>query len=180
MNAENRINFIYGNITKIKVDAIVNAANPGLLGGGGVDGAIHKAAGPQLLDQCKKLNGCLSGEAKITDGFNLPAKYIIHTVGPVWSGGNNKEEQILASCYRNSLNLAEKHGIKTIAFPAISTGIYGFPFESACIIALKTILQFLNFNKNPHTVTLVCFSENDYKTYHKILNETVQKNSINE
>src|SRR5438105_451757 len=134
-----RIEIAQGDITKLKVDAIVNAANETLLGGGGVDGAIHRAAGPELLDECRGLDGCATGEAKITKGYKLPAKYVIHTVGPVWHGGKHKEDDLLASCYRSSLALAAQHSIRTIAFPAISTGAYRFPIERAARIALAEI-----------------------------------------
>jgi len=139
-----KIELIKTDITKLKVDAVVNAANKSLLGGGGVDGAIHRAAGPGLLDECKKLNGCETGQAKITKGYNLPAKFVIHTVGPVWSGGKRNEPELLASCYRTSLKLARENRIKTIAFPAISCGVYHFPKKEAAKIALREIEIFLN------------------------------------
>ncbi len=163
-----RIEIIQGDITKLKVDAIVNAANSSLLGGGGVDGAIHRAAGPELLEECKTLNGCATGEAKITKGYNLPAEYIIHTVGPVWNGGRNKEDDLLTLCYRNSLKLAKENGIKTIAFPSISTGAYRFPLIRATRIAIKTTMEFLEKYEEIENVTFVCFSEGDYETYLQI------------
>lgn len=168
------VEIIQGDITKQKVDAIVNAANKSLLGGGGVDGAIHKVAGPQLLEECKKLGGCQTGEAKITKGYNLPAKWVIHTVGPVWKDGNHGEDELLARCYDNSLKLAEQYNIKSIAFPAISTGAYGFPVERASRIAIQQIITFLKSNTTIEKVILVCFSEKDYNVYQKILPELTE------
>jgi O-acetyl-ADP-ribose deacetylase (regulator of RNase III) len=160
-----------GDITKLKVDAIVNAANTSLLGGGGVDGAIHRAAGPELLEFNRKLGGCQTGEAKISPGFRLPAKFIIHTVGPVWSGGKNNEEILLANCYRNSLKLAVENGIRTIAFPAISTGVYRFPLERATKIAVNEVKKFLKKNESIEKVIFVCFDEEAFRIYKKILEE---------
>lgn len=137
------IQVLKGDITKLKVDAIVNAANTSLLGGGGVDGAIHRAAGKELVEECRTLNGCKTGQSKITKGYNLPAKYVIHTVGPVWHGGNKKERELLKSCYETALNLAKENGIKTLAFPSISSGIYHFPLEEACKIATDAVSEFI-------------------------------------
>lgn len=159
------LQIVQGDITKLSVDAIVNAANSSLLGGGGVDGAIHRAAGPGLLAECRTLGGCPTGEAKITGGYNLPARYVIHTVGPVWQGGKQQEDQLLASCYRNSLALAEQHGIKSIAFPSISTGVYGFPIQRASRIALREIKLFLARQPVVETVIAVCFSQPDTNEY---------------
>ena len=156
-------------ITTMKVDAIVNAANSRLLGGGGVDGAIHRAAGPQLLEECKTLNGCQTGFAKITKGYNLPAKYVIHTVGPVWRGGENNEAELLKSCYQTSLNLVADKGCRSIAFPNISTGIYGFPKKSAAEIAIQSVNDFLTGNKLPEKVYFVCFDEENYKIYSELM-----------
>ena len=146
-------------ITKLRVDAIVNAANNALLGGGGVDGAIHRAAGPELLQECRGLGGCETGEAKITRGYNLPAKWVIHTVGPVWHGGGQGEDELLARCYQNSLELASQYPIRTIAFPAISAGVYGFPMERAARIAVAEVQSYLQEDPNLEQVILVCFSD---------------------
>ena len=164
-----RIELIEGDITALKVDAIVNAANSSLMGGGGVDGAIHRAAGPGLLAECKTLGGCPTGEARITKGYNLPAKYVIHTVGPVWRGGNFNEDDLLAGCYTNSLQLSEKYNIKTIAFPSISTGVYSFPFERASKIAVNTIQEFLGRNESMDKVILVCFGIGAFNTMKQLL-----------
>ncbi len=168
---DKRIKIHLGDITKLKVDAIVNAANNSLLGGGGVDGAIHRTAGPKLLEECKTLNGCATGDAKITKGYNLPAKHVIHTVGPVWHGGNYNEDELLRSCYRKSLELAVKNNIRTIAFPSISTGVYGFPIERASKIAVNTVKDFLKSDDFLKEVTFVCFSNSDYAVYKNLLEE---------
>lgn len=160
-----RFEVIKGDITKLDVDAVVNAANSSLLGGGGVDGAIHRAAGLELLNECRKLNGCKTGEAKITQGYKLPAKWIIHTVGPIWRGGSNEEDMLLARCYRNSLELAVKTGIKTIAFPSISTGAYRFPLDRAAKIAVSEIEKFLEEDTSLEKVIMVCFDEVTYNAY---------------
>lgn len=162
-----RIEIFLGDITKLNVDAIVNAANTSLLGGGGVDGAIHRAAGPQLLEYNKKLGGCKTGEAKISPGFNLPAKYIIHTVGPVWNGGKHNEAELLANCYRNSLRVAVENDIKTIAFPSISTGAYGFPLKAAVKIVFTEVISFLKKNSSIERVIFVCFEKNTFELYNK-------------
>lgn len=169
----NRIAVIQGDITQQKVDAIVNAANNSLLGGGGVDGAIHKAAGPELLKECRKLNGCATGEAKITKGYNLPARWVIHTVGPIWYGGSHSEDESLASCYRSCLAIAQQQQdqIKTIAFSAISTGVYGFPVERAARIAATEIQHFLETNNSLEQVILVCFSKSSYDSYLSAVNQ---------
>ena len=153
-----RIQIVSTDISQLKVDAIVNAANNRLLGGGGVDGAIHRAAGHKLLDECRSLNGCPTGDAKITGGYNLPAKFVIHTVGPIWKGDSNKERSLLASCYRQSLQCGVDNGVKTIAFSAISCGSYGFPLAEACNIAINEVSDFLNENKAITTVYFSCFS----------------------
>jgi len=168
---DSRISVIKGDITKLDVDAIVNAANKSLLGGGGVDGAIHRAAGPKLLEECKTLGGCLTGEAKITRGYNLKAKYVIHTVGPVYSG-RPSDSRLLADCYSNSLLLAEKNRIESIAFPAISCGVYGYPIQEACKIAIDTTMNFLRKNEAVQKVIFVLFSSTDldiYTTYLKTI-----------
>jgi len=157
-----RLEIVQADITRLTVDAIVNAANSSLLGGGGVDGAIHRAAGPGLLEECRKLGGCRTGEAKLTKGYNLPARFVIHTVGPIWGGGGRGEEELLASCYRSSLTLAQQHGLKTIAFPAISTGAYGFPIERAARIAVQEVRRFLRHDATLEKVILVCYDRQAY------------------
>ena len=165
-----KIEILNTDITTLKVDAIVNAANNSLTGGGGVDGAIHRAAGPRLREYCITLKGCETGHAKITPGFDLPAKFVIHAVGPVWNNGTESEETLLAMCYQNSLQLAVENEVKTIAFPCISTGAYRFPFDKAAGIALKTIDDFLNKNISIEKVYLVVFGENDLRNYERIFN----------
>ncbi len=159
VQSSDRIKVIEGDIVKLEVDAVVNAANSTLLGGGGVDGAIHRAAGPGLLEECRTLNGCPTGKAKITKGYLLPVKWVIHTVGPIWRGGREEEENLLASCYRESLEIAREYSVKTIAFPAISTGTYSFPSERAAEIAVSEIRNFIQGNDLPETIFLVCFNE---------------------
>lgn len=165
------IQLMQGDITRQQVDAIVNAANNSLLGGGGVDGAIHRAAGPQLLEETRTLNGCPTGEAKMSGGYNLPAHWVIHTVGPVWHGGNQQEDELLANCYRNSLALAADRDVRSIAFPSISTGAYGFPIERAARIALAETQAFLQQHALPEQVRFVCFSAQDYQVYQAALAE---------
>lgn len=157
---------LFGDITSLDCDAIVNAANSSLLGGGGVDGAIHRAAGPNLVAECRLLGGCKTGQAKITQAYQLPSKRIIHTVGPVWRGGSHGEPEALASCYRNSLRLCEEHGLKSVAFPCISTGIYGYPKEQAAAIAINTCRQFAHSGLN---ITFCCFEQEDVKIYEELL-----------
>ncbi len=166
-----RIEIIEGDITTFQADAIVNAANRSLLGGRGVDGAIHRAAGPKLLEECKTLKGCNTGEAKITKGYNLPAKYVIHTVGPVWNGGSQNEEDLLIRCYQNSLKTAVENNISTIAFPSISTGVYGYPMEQAAEAAIRTISYFLQTNLSVKKVFLVCFGQQAYTIHRKKFEE---------
>jgi O-acetyl-ADP-ribose deacetylase (regulator of RNase III) len=166
------IHAILGDITKLDSDAIVNAANNTLLGGGGVDGAIHRAAGPALLLECARLGGCLTGEAKITQGYNLPARFVIHTVGPVWRGGSHGEPDLLSSCYRNSLEIADQNNLRTIAFPCISTGAYGYPAREAAVIAVNEVKR---YSTNPGSICQVvfcCFSERDHQIYLDLLHST--------
>jgi O-acetyl-ADP-ribose deacetylase len=164
-----RIRLTRGDITELPVDAVVNAANPTLLGGGGVDGAIHRAAGPELLAECRTLGGCLPGQAKITRGYRLPAAWVIHTVGPIWRGGTEGEDETLASCYRAALTLAAERRLATMAFPAISCGVYGFPVPRACSIAVREIAAFLAGSPHPARVDLVCLDPEVYEEYRKIL-----------
>ena len=163
------IEIIQGDITKQHVDAIVNAANKSLLGGGGVDGAIHRAAGPELLQECRTLNGCETGRAKITKGYHLPAEYVIHTPGPVWHGGAHDEERLLASCYASCLELASEYGCKTVDFPSISTGVYRFPLEKASVIAISTMKAYLEKHPEIERVRMVCFDEKTKSYYDKAL-----------
>jgi O-acetyl-ADP-ribose deacetylase (regulator of RNase III) len=162
------IELINGDITKVAADAIVNAANESLLGGGGVDGAIHNAAGPELLKECKTLGGCETGKAKITKGYNLPAKFVIHTVGPVWEDGKHNEAELLRDCYLNTLVLAEQNGIENIAFPSISTGVYGFPKEQAAEIAVRTVRQYIDSSKI-EKIVFVAFDDETYEIYRRLL-----------
>ncbi len=165
------LSVVKGDLTKMHVDAIVNAANESLLGGGGVDGAIHRAAGPELLAECRTLNGCKTGEAKITKGYKLPARHVIHTVGPVWHGGNSNEETLLYKAYYNSLQLAMQHHIATIAFPNISTGVYHFPKQLAAETALKAVEDFCTNHPDPiKEITFVCFDDENYNIYHDLIN----------
>lgn len=166
----NRIEVLKADITTLNLDTIVNAANSSLLGGGGVDGAIHRAAGPQLLEECRALRGCPTGQARITLGYKLPAKYVIHTVGPVWNGGGQGEAKLLALCYRSSLRLAVENSVKTIAFPAISCGIYGYPVEEACTIAVRETSGFLAREESIEKVIFACFGEDVYQAYARAMN----------
>ena len=165
-----KIELALGDITKLKVDAIVNAANTTLLGGGGVDGAIHRAAGPELLEECRRIGGCPTGEARITKAYRLPAKHVIHTVGPVWSGEKRNEEELLRNCYDNSMKLADENGIKTIAFPSISTGAYGFPIERAVPIVIQVVRENLEKMNRIQKVIFVCFIQSDFEVYEKSFN----------
>ena len=164
---EKKVHIIEADLTKLEVDAIVNAANNSLLGGGGVDGAIHRAAGPELLAETRTIGGCPTGEARVSKGYRLPAKWVIHTVGPIWRGGQKNEDNLLADCYRNSLKAAHELGLKSIAFPSISTGAYGFPLERATKIALKETRKFLEIHESPE-VTFVCFGEKAFRTYQEV------------
>ena len=169
MSVKERIELIEGDITKLDVDAIVNAANSSLLGGGGVDGAIHYAAGPQLVEECTKLGGCPTGEAKLTKGYRLPARHVIHTVGPIWRGGSNGEPEKLANCYRNSMKIAADNGFATIAFPAISTGVYGYPLQEAAQIAINQVIECLNEMPSIKKVIFVLFGRKNFDIYTDIL-----------
>jgi O-acetyl-ADP-ribose deacetylase (regulator of RNase III) len=164
-----RIRALQANIVTLTVDAIVNAANSSLLGGGGVDGAIHRAAGPQLLEECRKLGGCTTGDAKLTKGYKLPAKFVIHTVGPVWHGGKKGEPELLASCYRNSLTIAVDHELKSIVFPSISTGVYGYPIDLAAQVAVNTVSETIKKQSKIEEVLFCCFSPSDLEVYESLL-----------
>jgi O-acetyl-ADP-ribose deacetylase (regulator of RNase III) len=166
-----RFKVLQGDITREKVACIVNAANNSLLGGGGVDGAIHRAAGPELLAECRTLGGCDTGAAKITHGYKLPAKYVIHTVGPVWEGGASGEDELLQRCYRSCFDLVEQYGIRSVAFPAISCGVYGYPLDRAAKIALTAIRSFLQRNEEVERVHVVCFTRDVYDAYWELLND---------
>ena len=168
---------VTGDITQIQADAIVNAAKTSLLGGGGVDGAIHRAAGPELLAECRTLKGCPTGQARLTKGYRLPAQYVIHTVGPVWRGGQANEEQLLASAYHNSLELAQSHGLNRIAFPAISTGIYRYPKKQAAAIALKTVARFLSQSPRPSEVLFILFDEQSESIYRDMMHELFERSA---
>jgi len=167
----NKIEIVEGDISVQKVDAVVNAANSSLLGGGGVDGAIHRAAGPELYEECLKLNGCATGEAKITKGYKLPAKWIIHTVGPIWKDGNRGEDEKLAKCYRSCLLLAQLYSIRTLAFPSISTGAYAFPMDRACRIAIRETKIFLGTDPNIEKIIFVCFGAKAFAIYNQTVDE---------
>jgi O-acetyl-ADP-ribose deacetylase (regulator of RNase III) len=186
MSASSAIEIIEADITTLDVDAIVNAANERMLGGGGVDGAIHRAAGPQLYEECKRVPEvrpgvrCPTGEARLTKAYNLPARFVIHTVGPVWQGGGYGEDEALSNCYRNSLKLAEEHQLKSIAFPAISTGIYGFPLHRATKIAVREAREFLKTAKHVRRIIFVCFGHDAFETYQRELTKTTSQLTIND
>lgn len=171
MDPNTTLEAILGDITQLQVDVIVNAANSSLLGGGGVDGAIHRAAGAELLEECRSLGGCPPGEAKITQGYRLPARHVIHTVGPVWRGGNQGEEWILSQCYRNSLDRAAQHQLNSIAFSCISTGVYGFPKDRAAIIAIETCREQILGREYPQQILFCCFDQENYQIYRKALGQ---------
>lgn len=169
-----KLSLYKGDITTLPTDAIVNAANSSLLGGGGVDGAIHRAAGPGLLAECRLLNGCPTGEARITKGYDLPARYVLHTVGPVWHGGNNNEKQLLCNAYRNSLQLAAENGVRTIAFPNISTGVYHYPKDLAAAVAIETVTDFINEHPGSlQQIIFVCFDEENFEIYRSLLHTSI-------
>ena len=179
-NPAARIEIVEGDITRASVDAIVNAANTSLLGGGGVDGAIHRAAGPRLLEECRGLGGCPTGEARITGGYNLAARWVIHTVGPIWHGGTSGEDDLLGSCYRSCFIIAAAQDLRTIAFPSISTGSYGFPIERASRIALRETVTFLTTNLTLEKVVFVCFGQRDYRVYHKAASEILGETAVSQ
>ncbi len=173
MMTKERISVVQGSIVSLDVDVIVNAANTSLLGGGGVDGAIHRAAGPELVAECRMLNGCKTGEAKMTGGYNLAARYVIHTVGPVWRDGKHLEAELLANCYKNSLELASSHQLGSIAFPAISCGIYGYPIDKAVAIATAQVKEFINSHSLPEKIIFCCFENEVYSEYLKSLEDII-------
>ncbi len=170
-----RVQIAQGDITELRMDAIVNAANNSLLGGGGVDGAIHRAAGPELLEECRTLGGCPTGEAKITRGYRLPAEWVIHTVGPIWDGGSRGEPELLASCYRNSFALVAQHNIKTVAFPAVSAGVYGYPMAQAALVAVTETSRFLQNDTSVEKVVFACFNQHAHDAYTKAVDEVMSR-----